>query len=550
MNFLFSMQAAPGLSTEDILLAVTTISFDIAALELFLPLITGARVVLVSRTVAGDGRMLLNAIAEASPTVMQATPATWRLLLEAGWRGCEKLKILCGGEPMPGELAGELLQRSSSVWNLYGPTETTVWSTVSRITPNETPITIGRPIANTSVYVLDGRLEPVPIGVCGELYIGGHGLARGYLNRPELTAERFVPNPFSYAGSGDRLYKTGDVARYRSNGELECLGRIDNQVKIRGFRVELGEIESALDSHPSISQSVVAAFDDSSGGKQLVAYVCVLAGEYFSSDDTRDYIKKKLPPHMVPSRIVVLESFPLTPNRKVDRKALPPPEQIPIESQRSSIPPRNSTEAKLVKIWEAVLGVRGFGVNQSFFELGGHSLMVARLLHRLEQAFDAKLSMASIFEAPTIEQQASVLIGGEPSQRPSAIVKIQPGGSRPPLFCFGYRAGPILLPLARRIGPDQPLLGIDPTLLIPDQLTAPYTMEKIASRLAEQMMMIYPKGPFYLGGFCGGGLLAYAAASQLAARKRHVEIVALFEPHTGHGEYQRYAGQKSEDQTY
>jgi amino acid adenylation domain-containing protein len=272
VNFLISMRLAPGLTARDVLLSVTTLSFDIAALELFLPMIVGARVVMVSREVASDGKQLSQILRESGATVMQATPASWRLLLEAGWQGNKQLKILCGGEPMTRDLANQLQARTASLWNMYGPTETTIWSSVYEVESGKGAIPIGRPIANTQIYLLDQHLQPVPIGVPGELHIGGDGLSRGYLNRPELNSEKFIPNPFSNQ-PGDRLYKTGDLARYLPDGNIECLGRIDFQVKIRGFRMELGEIESVLRQHPAVRESVVVAREDVPGDKRLVAYL-------------------------------------------------------------------------------------------------------------------------------------------------------------------------------------------------------------------------------------------------------------------------------------
>ena len=272
-NFLFSVQQEPGIGPDDILLAVTTLSFDIAGLELYLPLISGARVVIVESEVAADGIQLKQKVADSAATVMQATPATWQMLINAGWHGQSGLKVLCGGEALSRELAKELLARGVTLWNMYGPTETTIWSTTCRIeVVGDSPIPIGRPMANTQVYLLDEHQGPVPIGVAGELHIGGDGLARGYLNRPQLTAEKFIPNPFS-EDPGARLYKTGDLARYLANGEIEYLGRIDHQVKIHGFRIELGEIESVLRQHESVRESVVVAHEDMEGERRLVAYI-------------------------------------------------------------------------------------------------------------------------------------------------------------------------------------------------------------------------------------------------------------------------------------
>jgi amino acid adenylation domain-containing protein len=327
VNFLLSMQRQPGLTADDILLAVTTLSFDIAGLELLLPLIIGARVVVASSDVVTNGKALVETLFHSHATVMQATPITWRMLLAAGWQGDSRLKILCGGEALPLELAQQLLPRATSLWNLYGPTETTIWSTVCKVEPEDMMITIGRPIANTQLYILSPQLQPVPIGVAGELYIGGDGLARGYLNRPELTAERFIHHPFCKEPNA-RLYKTGDLARYRADGTIEHLGRLDFQVKIRGFRIELGEIETILGQHPAIQQAVVLAREDVPGNKRLVAYMVFRAQQAPSVEELQHHVLNHLPQYMLPSAFVVLQAFPQTPNGKVDRCALPVPQQI------------------------------------------------------------------------------------------------------------------------------------------------------------------------------------------------------------------------------
>jgi amino acid adenylation domain-containing protein len=531
VNFLVSMRSMPALTAQDALLGVTTISFDIAALELYLPLIVGARLILATREVARDGSELRNTLETSGTTVMQATPATWRLLLEAGWQGDKSLKILCGGEPMPHDLARELLKRSASVWNMYGPTETTVWSTTSRITQSEGTITIGRPIANTQIYVLDGQLDPVPVGVEGELYIGGDGLARGYLNRPDLTAEKFIASPFHEKECGARLYRTGDLARYLGNGEIECLGRIDHQVKVRGFRIELGEIESVLTSHPCIRQTVVVAREDAASEKRLVAYVVAEPGSPVSVEKLREFAERKLPEHMLPFQFEFLEALPLTPNGKVDRKALPRLGDPIFAEHNKYVAPRDAVESRLVAIWQSILGIRTFGVKENFFELGAHSLLVARLLTQIERVFGKRLSMATILLAPTIEQQAATIRDGV-AFSPSAVLPVQPHGSRAPFFCCGFHIGPVFLPLARRLGSDQPLLAIDPTLLSTSILSSSLTMEDIGACLVKQIREIQPNGPYYLGGFCAGGLMAYEIARQLVEHGHQVELLALVEPQT------------------
>lgn len=622
VNFLTSMSRTPGICDQDISLAITTISFDIAALELYLPLSVGASIVIVSQEVALDASQLIKVIAESGATFMQATPATWRLLLSAGWQGNSGLKILCGGEAMSRKLANQLLKRAATVWNMYGPTETTIWSSVHQVQPGNQPVPIGKPmpaagvaIANTQIYLVEPiqpsePLKLVPVGEAGELLIGGVGLARGYLNRPDLTAERFIPDPFSNEPSA-RLYRTGDLARYLPDGTLNYIGRIDHQVKIRGFRIELGDIEAALYQHPSIKEAVVVAREDIPGDKRLVAYMVadlsvervplqtkclveetgcptltlttvdisasgiavvnapadwkegqelglrlhlpgvaeelvlkgtltwrqkVLAGISFqatanqqvlinqsikqiiqtegfevsdlrrvesrvplhgrclvefasgqtrsltmqnigrggmrlvASDTTlwqkgqrlllrlelpavqeelwltgtvawhsgesagvefdemtkkqqaqihqcmesviesqglslvrvRSLLKEKLPEYMVPSAFVILDALPLTPNCKVDRKALPAPNLSESMSEAAFVAPRTAIESQLSEIWQQVLQVKQVGVDDNFFELGGHSLLTAQLLSLVREKFQVELPLSALFESPTV----------------------------------------------------------------------------------------------------------------------------------------------------
>ena len=354
-NCLTSMQREPGLTAEDRLLAVTTLSFDIAALELFLPLCVGARLILAGREIAADAVQLLATLEKFQVTVMQATPVTWQLLIEAGWQGKRDLKILCGGEALSRVLAGKLLEMGASVWNLYGPTETTIWSLVQRVDAiDDRAVPIGRPIANTQAYVLDQYQQLLPVGVPGELYIGGAGLARGYMNRPELTAQKFVNVAFD-PEAVSRLYRTGDLARYRTDGTIEFLGRIDHQVKLRGFRIELGEIESALTQHPEVGQAVVVVREEIPGDQRLVVYIVGHAGHSLAVGDLRSFLSKKLPDYMLPSAYMFLDALPLTPSGKVDRQALPAPDQshaVPHATYRS---PCSPIEKVLAEIWSEIL---------------------------------------------------------------------------------------------------------------------------------------------------------------------------------------------------
>jgi amino acid adenylation domain-containing protein len=415
VNFLASMARQPGLGSDDILLAVTTVAFDIAVLELFLPLSVGARIELVGRETAADGPRLAARIAESGATVMQATPATWRLLLEAGWEGGPVLKLICGGEALPPELAHELLARAAELWNVYGPTETTVWSAVQTVSATTVggwrPVPLGGPIANTEIYLLDRferGLEPVPPGAAGELCIGGEGLARGYLGRPDLTAERFVPHPFANR-PGARLYRTGDLVRRRPReGNLEFLGRTDHQVKIRGFRVELGEIESVLGAQPVVRECAVVVREDVPGTKRLVAYLALRDG--LAGGETlaglRTAMRERLPDYMVPY-LVELPALPLTPNGKIDRRALlagPAPESATTEEH---VAPRNPVEGVLAAVWAEVLRLERVGIHDNFFALGGDSILAIQAVTRSRKR-GVHFAPRQILQNQTIAQLAAV----------------------------------------------------------------------------------------------------------------------------------------------
>ena len=390
VNFLSTMACAPGLSASDVLVAVTTLSFDIAGLELYLPLTVGAHVVVAAGEQVTDGGELRALLSACGATAMQATPATWRLLLEAGWSG-PGVKMMCGGEALPRDLATELLDKGE-LWNLYGPTETTIWSCAERVGADST-VSIGRPIANTQVYVLDPNFSPVPAGVPGELYIAGDGLARGYRGRPDLTAERFVPNPFGR--EGDRMYRTGDLARYLPDGRLECLGRLDHQVKVRGFRIELGEVEAVLAAHDRVKEVVVVADELSPGDRRLVAYIVCRGSGSVTASDLRRFARVRLPDYMVPSFFVMLERIPLLPNGKVDRRSLPGPFQAAGGVQRT--PPRTATERRIADIWQRILGVAAVSVEDNFFDIGGHSLLSMRVVAAIEQELGCRLSPRVMF---------------------------------------------------------------------------------------------------------------------------------------------------------
>ena len=411
LNFLLSFQKQPGITPADTLVAVTTLSFDISLLEIFLPLISGARLVIADRETARDGVKLARLLKSSGATMMQATPATWRLLLAANWQSDRTFKVFCGGEAMSAELATSLLQKGVELWNVYGPTETTIWSAIKAVKHSEDAVSIGRGIAETSLYILDSGGHFVPEGVVGELFIGGAGLARGYRNRADLTAERFVPNPFA-TRSGERMYRTGDLARFLGDGTVEFLGRADFQVKIRGFRIELGEIETVLETHPAISQAIVSAIAEGIEDKRLVAYLVAASDrEKPSPEVLRSHLSEKLPDYMIPTAWIFLEQMPLTLNQKVDRRALPLP-SLP-NTTANYIAPRNAIEEALVLIWLEILRVQKVGVQDNFFELGGHSLIATQIHARIENIFAIELSLRELFESQTIEKIAELLTSRE-----------------------------------------------------------------------------------------------------------------------------------------
>ncbi|NET90321.1 MAG: amino acid adenylation domain-containing protein [Kamptonema sp. SIO1D9] len=421
VNFLHSLSRESGMTADDVLLAVTTLSFDIAALELYLPLILGGSVAIASQEQISNGQLLKQKLSEVGATAMQATPVTWRLLIEAGWQGQAGFKVFCGGEALDEKLAQRLMANGASVWNLYGPTETTIWSCLQQLKPTDS-VTIGHPICNTRVYVLDRHLQPVPVGVPGELYLGGAGVARGYLDRPTLTAERFIPDPFS-SSPGTRLYRTGDLVRYCPDGRLEFLSRLDRQIKLRGFRIEPGEIEATLEKHPQVRKAVVLA---ARAEEKLVAYLVLdlAAEENFvpqtSSqekdsqtktllNELRTDLRQQLPHYMIPSTLVSIATLPLTPNGKIDRQALAAIDTPQPTSDRTYVAPRTPTEEQIARICADLLKCEALGVYDNFFDFGGHSLLVARLIAEVSDLFQVHLPMREIFLDATVANLAAVV---------------------------------------------------------------------------------------------------------------------------------------------
>ncbi len=534
VNFLASMRSEPGICESDRLLAVTTMSFDIAGLEVYLPLASGASVILATTDTVGDGIALARLIEKFRPTLMQATPATWRMLLESGWAGFAGLKILCGGEALSRELANRLLTVGGEVWNLYGPTETTIWSAIHKVDRRESAVPIGRPIANTTCYLLDAVGQPVPVGTPGELFIGGDGVARGYLNRPELTAEKFVPSPFD---SDLRLYRTGDVAVYLPDGNIEFLRRIDNQIKLRGFRIELGEIEAVLEELPGVRQAIVLIREDVAGDPRLAAYVTAREGEEVNTVELRYELAKKVPAYMVPSAFMVLNAFPLTNNRKVDRRALPAPDDH-FHAYGDYVPPGTAMERSVAEIFEDLLGIERVDITENFFELGGHSLLAARLQRRLRERFGKEFALMQLLERPTVAAIADLLsaadsLASEPVPW-QCLVPIQRRGTRAPLFlACGYgndvNETPLILArLAAHFDGDQPIYGLRPRW-VRGNAGAHLSIAEMACECISEMRTVQPEGPYLVGGYCFAGAVAIEIAQQLLREGEDVRLLALID---------------------
>jgi amino acid adenylation domain-containing protein len=558
VNFLHAMQNAPGLQPTDRLLAVTSLSFDIAALELFLPLCIGATLILASREAALNPQQLKALIEDGGISVMQATPSTWRMLLNHGWpqptrkttqHTTQPLKVLSGGEAMSADLAAQLLRHTPALWNLYGPTETTIWSASHQIKANvtaaaDTAPAIGQPIGNTQIYLLDGNLNPVMPGIPGELHIGGDGLARGYLGRPDLTADRFVPNPYGTAGT--RMYKTGDLARHLPNGDIHYLGRIDDQVKIRGFRIELGEIETALTALAAVRECVVLAREDAAGGEQrLVAYVVPCAATDLADPSAADQLTaamraallQSLPEYMVPAYFVCLTQWPLTPNGKIDRKALPAPDMV--RSTHDYTAPRTPIETTLATVWAEVLGLDKVGIHDDFFALGGHSLLSIKLFGAIKQHFAVNFPLTTIFTAPTVAAIAAIIADGQQdqpimtqtmTQTPSLLTPLHAAGAGKPLFCVHPVGGSVFFyqHLAQKLGGKFPVIGIQ----APESAGLPLrfdNIEQMAAAYCAAIKTAQPNGPYRLAGWSTGGLFALAIAALLEEQGETVAYLGLLD---------------------
>jgi len=552
VNFLTSMQAEPGLKAEDKLLAVTTISFDIAGLELFLPLLTGAEIVIADTASTKDGRELLNIIKREQVTVMQATPYSWRILIEAGWDKTIPLKVICGGEALPVELANELLERTTSLWNVYGPTETTIWSTIKRLTSEEKIISIGRPINNTSIYILDEFLNPLAPGIAGEIYIGGDGVAKGYLNRPELTAEKFVDDPFSKL-AGQKMYRTGDLGKFMHNGEIECLGRIDAQVKIRGYRIETGEIEFQLAAEADIKEAIVIARPDKLGMDKLVAFIVAAGNEPVVSTAAsvqrwKDGLKNSVPDYMVPDNFVIIPELPLTPNGKIDKKSLAKYKLSEEDTEADNyVAPATPIEKLIAGIWTENFGIEKISVHDDFFEIGGHSLMALKIVALLEKETSKSLPVSILFEYPTIKKLANFLKKDEIKSKAKSLVQIKATGKNKPLYVVSGLNGTAFafVEFAKMFDAEQPVFLLQEPQEIDDMSEFPDNVEGIAAIYIEELLRQNPDGPYALAGHCFGGIIAFEMARQMEKIGKEVKLLALIDASVGKAEKLRSGVKKN-----
>jgi amino acid adenylation domain-containing protein len=521
-------------------LQMASFSFDVFSGDLVRALCSGAKLVISPREGLLEPEKLYKLMRNEQVDCAEFVPAVLRNLiqyLERTQQNLSFMRLLIVGSDSWLVKEYQQFQRfcgtQTRLINSYGASEATIDSSyfesaVVTLSIDEL-VPIGRPFANTKIYILDPHLQPVPIGVAGELHIGGAGLARGYLNQPELTEQKFIPNPFSNE-SGDRLYKTGDLGRYLPDGTIEFLGRLDNQVKIRGFRIELGEIEAVLSQHPAVQETVVMVREDVSGNKRLVAYLVVNQLAAPTIPELQQFLKQKLPEYMVPSAFVLLEVLPLTPNGKVDRRALPAPDTSCLSLEASFVSPRDTLELQLVQIWEEVLNVHPVGIRDNFFDLGGHSLLAITLMARIQQKFGKNLPLATLFQGATIEHLASLLRQQTDSLSWSTLIAIQPNGPKRPLFCLHPGGGTVLsyTNLACHLDPQRPFYGLESLGL--DEEQKPYAqIEDMAAYYIEAMQAVQPQGPYLLAGWSFGGLVAFEMAQQLQARDQQVSFLGLLD---------------------
>jgi amino acid adenylation domain-containing protein len=534
VNRILWMQDAYQLTQSDKVLQKTPFSFDVSGWEFWWPLMTGAQLIIAKPEGHKDPNYLATLINQQQITTLHFVPSMLQIFLEyAEVKACQSLRqVFCSGEALSVALQNRFFEYfEAELHNLYGPTEAAIDVTFWRCQSNlqQSTVPIGRPVANTQTYILNSDLQPVPIGVAGELYIGGVQLARGYLNRPELTAERFIQNPFIHDFKSQYLYKTGDLARYRSDGNIEYLGRLDHQVKIRGNRIELGEIESVLREYPGVKDSLVLAKKYQSDDLRLVAYL-VTEETQLNLSEIRNLVKDKLPDYMMPAAMVCLSEFPLTPNGKVNRKALPEPDFSTIGISDNFVAPRNNIEQQLADIFCSLLQINSVSVKDSFFDLGGHSLLAIRLMGKIQQQFNQQFPLSTLFTNRTIEELAN-LIQQDHQVNFSSLVSIQTQGNKSPFFCVHPAGGHVLCyqPLSQLLGNHQPFYGLQAQGFNPGE-TVFTTVEEMAEFYVNEIQQFQPQGPYQIGGWSFGGVVAFEIAQQLIEKGQEVSLLGLLDP--------------------
>ena len=537
VNFLYSMAVEPGINQNDRLLSITTISFDIAGLELFLPLLKGATLIIADHETARDGRLLLELVKNQDINFLQATPTTWSMLLDSGWTQPLPLKALCGGEAMPPDLAKELLSKCDTLWNVYGPTETTVWSSVKQIKADDKLITIGKPIANTQIYIIDEQGFLVAPGSIGEIVIGGDGVAKGYWNRAELTSEKFIPNKFSSIND-DIMYRTGDLGRMLSNKEIECLGRVDQQVKIRGHRIEPGEVEQALLLLDGIKSAVVLANENF-----LVAHIVPDSSLENAEEQIpiwRETLTSRLPAQLIPHDFNLIEKIPTTLNGKIDRKAL---SKLKTSKKITYTAPRTEEENIVATIWKESLNIADIDIFSDFFEMGGHSITGVKVMIEIEKHIGKRIPLSALFKYSTVEKFAKLLNTGTEIYS-DCLVPIKPRGNKAPLFLIHGAGLNVLnfINLSKHFHSDQPIYGIQGTK--PKGFEGWYeSIEAMAAHYVEAIIKVNPKGPYALAGFSFGGIVAFEMTRQLKEQGKTVSLTALLDSYVDssyyYGSYRR-----------
>jgi amino acid adenylation domain-containing protein len=525
-----------NLGPDRVFLHLATPSIDASTFELWGALLHGAKLVVAPNGVP-DFRQLEELIQRNRVTTLWLTSTLFNQLIDHHPQALLGVQeILTGGEALSVPhiaKAQKILGPQSQLVNGYGPTEGTTFSTCYRIpfgvAPEQASIPIGRPIANTQVYILDAHRQIVPIGVPGELYISGDGLARGYLNRPELTVEKFVPNPFSDHDDA-RLYRTGDLVRWRSDGNLEFLGRIDDQVKLRGFRIELGEIETALYEHPDVAHCAVIVREDRNEDKRLIAYAVPAPGTRLNTSELRNHLRDRLPDYMLPAAFVPMQSLPLTANGKLDRLALPAPDDSRPDLSSGYVAPRNPIEQQLAAIWCDVLGIQQIGIHDNFFALGGHSLLAVRLFARIEKSFGRRLPLGVLFQRGTIDQLAKLLMETAEDSDVASVLSLQPKGKGRPLFLMPTIGGGAMVsrPLFERLGEHFPIVGLQ-LALAPQNLEIFKDLRATAGCLVAAMRKFQPNGPYALAGYSYGGMMAYEVACLLTEMGERVDVLAVID---------------------